>query len=139
MTKFYVCKHNASSSTILPNLTSKWAIKKAKILKFSPQELYEEIHVPITTIDKVLNDNSIKSIFLLKIDTEGSELDVIKGAQESLRLGIIQNIQLESHDNDLRESHKLEIFNILQSCNYVHKKSIKHFFGNFTEEIFAKK
>jgi FkbM family methyltransferase len=139
VTQFYVCKHNASSSTILPNINSKWESKKAKILGLSPQKLYEETQVPITTIDKVLNENSIKSIFLLKIDTEGSELGVIKGALESLRMGIIQNIQFESHDNDLRESHKLDIFNILQSYNYAHKKSIKHFFGNFTEEIFTKK
>ena len=139
MTQFYVCKHNATSSIILPNITSKWASKKAQILGLSPQKLYEETYVPTTTIDKVLNENSIKSIFLLKIDTEGSELGVIKGALESLRMGIIQNIQFESHDNDLRESHKLEIFNIFQSYNYAHKKSIKHFFGDCTEEIFTKK
>jgi hypothetical protein len=30
--KFYVCKHNASSSLILPNLSSDWLGRKAKIL-----------------------------------------------------------------------------------------------------------
>jgi FkbM family methyltransferase len=136
--QFYVCKHNASSSLILPYLESRWLRKKAKILGSSPKDLYEEIQIQLTTIDKVVNDNSIKSIFILKIDTEGSELDVIDGARESLRTGIIRNIQVESHDNDLRKSQKLEIFNLLASYNYVHKKSIKHFFGNFTEEIFSK-
>lgn len=85
-----------------------------------------------------MSENSIKSIFLLKIDVEGSELDVIEGARKSLRVGIIQNIQFENHDNDLRKSHKLEIFNLLSTHNYEHRKSIKHFFGSFTEEIFSK-
>jgi FkbM family methyltransferase len=137
--KFYICKHNASSSLILPDLDSKWLRLKAKILGSSPKNLYEEIEVEVTTIDKVVSDNSIKSIFILKIDTEGSELDVIDGARESLRSGIIRNIQMESHDNDLRDSHKRKISNLLDSYNYVHKKSIKHFFGTFTEEIFSKK
>ena len=94
--------------------------------------------IQLTTIDQVVNDNSIKSIFILKIDTEGSEIEVIEGARKSLRTGIVKNIQVESHDNDLRTSQKLELFELLASYNYVHKKSFKHFFGNFTEEIFSK-
>jgi FkbM family methyltransferase len=137
-TKFYTCKHNASSSLKLPNLESSWLRKKAKILGFSTKDLYEEIQVQLTTIDQVVNDNSIKSIFILKIDTEGTEIEVIEGARESLRTGIVKNIQVESHDNDLRTSQKLELFELLASYNYVHKKSFKHFFGNFTEEIFSK-
>lgn len=137
-TKFYVCKHNASSSLTLPHLESRWLRKKAKILGFSTKDLYEEIQVQLTTIDEVVNENAIKSIFILKIDTEGAELEVIKGARESLSMGIIKNIQIECHDNDLRTSQKLEIFELLVSYNYVHKKSMKHFFGNFTEEFFSK-
>ena len=137
-TKFYVCKHNASSSSILPNLDSKWLKLKAKILGSVPESLYTEIQVRLTTIDKVVSDNSVKSIFLLKIDTEGSELNVIEGALKSLKSGIIKNIQLESHSNDLRESNNIKLINTLASYNYVHKKSIKHFFGSFTEEIFTK-
>jgi len=137
-TKFYTCKHNASSSLTLPNLESSWLRKKAKILGFSTKDLYEEIQVQLTTIDQVVSDNSIKSIFILKIDTEGSELDVIDGARESLSRGVIKNIQVESHDTDLRISQKLEIFELLASYHYIHKKSTKHFFGNFTEEIFSK-
>ena len=71
VTQFYVCKHNASTSVILPNITSKWATKKAKILGVSPQKLYEETQVPITTIDKVLNENSIKSILSLRLIPRG--------------------------------------------------------------------
>ena len=66
--------------------------------------------MPVSTVDKVVAENKITNIFLLKIDTEGGELNVIKGAVEALRMGIIKNIQLESHNNDLRTNNKIEIF-----------------------------
>ena len=52
---------------------------------------------------------------MLKIDTEGGELNVIKGAVQALRMGIIKNIQLESHNNDLRTNNKIEIFQLLSN------------------------
>jgi hypothetical protein len=91
--------------------------------------------VALTTVDQVVKENSIKSFFLLKIDTEGAELDVIKGCLKSLRLGIIKNIQLESHSNDLRQDDTVEILSLLSK--YTHQKSIKHYFGSFTEEFFS--
>ena len=133
--KFYVCKHNASSSLILPDYSSNWLGVKAKVLGFDAKDLYNEIDVLVSTVDKVVAEKKITNIFLLKIDTEGGELNVIKGAVEALRMGIIKNIQLESHNNDLRTDNKIEIFQLLS--NYTHQKTIKHYFGSFTEEFFS--
>ena len=133
--KFYVCQHNASSSLILPYLSSDWLGRKAKILGLEAKKLYNEIEVSVSTIDQVVAENKINNIFLLKIDTEGGELNVIKGAVKTLRSGIIKNIQLESHNNDLRNNNKIEIFQLLS--NYTHQKTIKHYFGSFTEEFFS--
>jgi FkbM family methyltransferase len=133
--KFYVCKHNASSSLILPDYSSNWLGVKAKVLGFEAKDLYNEIDVLVSTVDKVIAENKITNIFLIKIDTEGGELNVIKGAVEALRMGIIKNIQLESHNNDLRTNNKIEIFQLLS--NYTHQKTIKHYFGSFTEEFFS--
>jgi FkbM family methyltransferase len=133
--KFYVCKHNASSSLILPDYSSNWLGVKAKVLGFEAKDLYNEINVLVSTVDKVVAENKITNIFLLKIDTEGGELNVIKGFVEALRMGIIKNIQLESHKNDLRTNNKIEIFQLLS--NYTHQKTIKHYFGSFTEEFFS--
>jgi len=52
-----------------------------------------EYNVNCTTVDKYCEDNDIKYIDMLKIDTEGNDLSVIKGARRMLdedRIGIVQ-------------------------------------------------
>jgi len=44
-----------------------------------------EISVPCTTVDGFLDENGIQSVDLLKIDVEGLEPEVIRGAQRCLR------------------------------------------------------
>lgn len=51
--------------------------------------------VSITTIDKFIKENAIKKIHLLKIDTEGNELNVLLGAKEAIDNNIIDVIQFE--------------------------------------------
>jgi FkbM family methyltransferase len=55
----------------------------------------ESILVPITTIDEILEKNGIKTIDLLKIDTEGFELEVIEGASKSIANNQLKLIYLE--------------------------------------------
>ncbi len=82
--------------------------------------MYVESQVVVTTVDQVVEENSTESMYLLKIDTEGAELDVIEGAFKSLQLGIIRNIQLEYHHSDLRRDDMKEIFSLLSG--YIHQK-----------------
>jgi FkbM family methyltransferase len=135
--EFFICGHTPSSSLILPNPKSNWYQFKSKILGLRSEELYRKIQIEITTLDKVISARSIKSVLLLKIDTEGSEFNILRGGSESLRSGVIRNIQLESQSNAFRENHQKEIFEFLEECGFVHKKSMKHFFGNFKEEFFS--
>lgn len=53
------------------------------------------IEFKMTTVDRFCKDKGIQGIDLLKIDTEGCELQVLKGASEMLTGGRIKVIQFE--------------------------------------------
>lgn len=55
----------------------------------------EKEEVKITTLDSFCEDNDIKKINFLKIDTEGYEFAVIQGAKNMLSSGAIDCIQFE--------------------------------------------
>lgn len=57
--------------------------------------------ISITTLDDVVPALDVARIDLLKIDTEGAELDVLRGAARTLPL--VERIVLEYHSHDLRE------------------------------------
>lgn len=55
----------------------------------------KKIEMPTKSLKTVINENGIKHISLLKIDTEGHELHVLKGLGEYLRSDFIDFIQFE--------------------------------------------
>ena len=52
--------------------------------------------VPMTTLDRLCADQSIGHINFLKIDTEGFDLEVLKGAKQMLKDGNIDLVQVEA-------------------------------------------
>lgn len=60
----------------------------------SPEQLQSET-VAVTTVDSICAQEGIPQIDLLKIDTEGHELDVLLGASGMVRGGAIAAIQFE--------------------------------------------
>ena len=51
--------------------------------------------VRVSTVDRFLGEQGIERVDLLKIDTEGFEMDVLKGAAQALREGRVRVIQFE--------------------------------------------
>lgn len=51
--------------------------------------------VQVLTVDNFVQKNGIKRIDLLKSDTQGFEMEVLRGADKSLQVGLIRNIYLE--------------------------------------------
>ncbi|MEX2617722.1 MAG: FkbM family methyltransferase [Alphaproteobacteria bacterium] len=62
--------------------------------EWSDYDKTEEID--ITTVDSMVDKLGIDSIALLKIDAEGHDFDVVKGAENSIRSGSINMIQVEA-------------------------------------------
>jgi FkbM family methyltransferase len=54
--------------------------------------------VDLVTIDDFVSANAIQKIHLLKIDTEGNELNVIRGARSSIAANLIDIIQFELNE-----------------------------------------
>lgn len=82
-----------------------------------PPEATEE--VALETIDRFCEQHGIQKIDFLKIDAEGHDVDVLEGARESLRRGIIQIVQFE-YGGTYIDSRRLlkDAFEIVAGLDY---------------------
>lgn len=64
----------------------------------------ETEEAPVTTIDQFAEENKIKTIDLLKIDTEGLDLEVLQGATRTISSGVVSLVIVEAgfHRGDNR-------------------------------------
>ncbi|NLR80990.1 FkbM family methyltransferase [Chitinophaga eiseniae] len=61
----------------------------------------EEISIDLTSIDEFAAANQVSKIALLKIDTEGHELQVLKGARRCIEKGMVDVIQMEFNEMNI--------------------------------------
>ena len=87
---------------------------------------YVEIEVKTQTIDNFCLQNKIDYIHILKLDTEGNEFNILKGAENLLSENKIKLIYTEicSIKKDY-DNKSLEIKNFLKKYNFEHIKSYK--------------
>jgi FkbM family methyltransferase len=135
----FISKFSESSTLISPNKSSRWYRMKHKILGLDESEATGKLTVDVKTIDSVVRDLGIEEIFILKIDVEGAELEVLQGGIGSLSRGKISYIQFEEHRNDLYPNNYIEIRELLLSCKFEELFCIKHSFGNFYEHFYSLK
>ncbi len=80
--------------------------------------------VPLLTVDEIWRDTGLKNVFLLSIDTEGFDLNVLNGANDTLKNTAC--IIIETRYNDVNEInailHKAG-FRLVKTtdCNYIWK------------------
>jgi Methyltransferase FkbM domain len=67
-------------------------------LETSPSEGGRRIKVPMISLDDVWNRLEKRPIWLLKVDTEGAEGDILESASKAA-LAAVQNAIVEYHDN----------------------------------------
>lgn len=80
---------------------------------------YEIKKINCITIDSMMNDLNLKTIDIIKIDTEGSELEILKGGEKTLKK-YYPPILLEFDDkNTIQFGYKRDsIIELLQSYGY---------------------
>ena len=82
----------------------------------------------------------ITNIDLLKIDTEGHELNVLKGVEKSLDKKIVKYILLEANLTKMYKNYNIEdIENFLQRKYYKIVKKFKFPLLNFEDRLYVRK
>lgn len=86
--------------------------------KFNSEKLHKET-INLITIDKYASEHNISKIDFLKIDVEGHETKVIKGATSLIEKGLVKCIQFEYNNNWAAAGFTLEdIFNYLSKNDF---------------------
>ena len=135
---FYHLKESSSSTLVKLNKSSNYYKKKNKILGIfdNSPNIQSEYILEIKTLFDFLNDHNISFIDLLKIDTEGYELQVIKGAKDKIKN--VKYIYFEHHFDDmLIKGYKFsDIHDYLLTNGFKKRFKIKMFFRKTFEYIY---
>jgi len=88
---------------IIPMESTNTGESSISSIKIINQKLSPKLLATTTTIDEVVIKHQIPEIKLIKIDVQGCELQVLKGALNTLKNKIVQNIYLEIHLKELQD------------------------------------
>lgn len=79
----------------IPELSSFLLLDNDRDNPFRNVKIKNKEIVDIKTIDLFVKENNINRIDLLKIDTQGYDLEVLQGAQDCFQKGLIDNVLVE--------------------------------------------
>ena len=121
--EFFLNKNRYTSSFLKPlkdNLNFYQSINGENMLLSDACSAEKTIEVQTYTLDYLLEENKIEKIDFISLDTQGSELDIIKGGINSLKKDIIA-VQLEVSLIDIYEngSSFFEINKFLNDNNFL--------------------
>jgi FkbM family methyltransferase len=85
--EFYLnTKIEASGSSLVKTVKdSKSYNLSRRLFSFSTKKLFKKIQVETMTLDKFVKKTKLTTIDVLKLDTEGNELNILKGAKNTLK------------------------------------------------------
>lgn len=86
------------------------------------QPSYESVPelVKVVTIDELVQEHNIDSIELLKSDTQGYELEVLRGAENCLKTGLIKHVLVEINFFEMyhQQANSSSIVSYLEQCGF---------------------
>ena len=116
-----------SSTSSFSHLDSNSLLLKFKNLILNEKDsIKSSIILKTSTIDSYVSGNDIDKIDLLKIDTEGHELEVLMGAKKTINENKVRYILIEIHSSKMYKNYskkKIEVF--LKKNNFILLKSFK--------------
>ena len=132
----------SSSSTMSKiNEDSKYFKKKFKFVNLfkKKENFYNEILVDVDTLDNYIELKKLKLIDLVKIDTEGSEFEILKGVINNLKK--IKLILFEHHYDDMiiKDYNFTDINRLLKQNNFIRIHKAKMPFRKTFEYVYINK
>ena len=128
----------SSSSTINKlNINSKYFKKKLKVLNIKDKDNFHyKVPIEIITLDYFIEKNKIEYIDLLKIDTEGYELNVLKGLSKHNKK--VKLVYLEHHYDDMIiKNYKFgDIHQLLKNNGFIMIQKSKMLFRKSFEYVY---
>jgi len=115
--KLYILGKRTGSSSMYKPSKKSFSLYNFKKKDFSLFDVSNEIDIECTTIKESLNKLGIKRLDFLKVDTQGSELEILKGLGEYLPLLMKIEVQVvPMYENTPNWS---ELLNHLYNLNYM--------------------
>lgn len=140
MQTLYINKHDLTSSLTQIDKNNKYLNLKAKLFGGTINDLIQKKYmISSYKLLDIIKNNKIRQIDLLKIDTEGHELQVLKGAGSFLKKNV-KYILIEIHNSDIFLNYNAKkIHNYLKKNKFVFKKSFKFPFTTWEDRIYQNK
>ena len=134
--ELFINKHDLTSSLTELNPNNKYLSIKSKLFGTNFAGMIEKKNIIQTNrLDKIIKDQSIKKIDLIKIDTEGHELEVLQGFEKKLKS--VKIIIIEFHKaNIYLNYHSKKIERILKKNHFELNKTIKFPFTTWEDRIY---
>jgi len=106
------------------------SLLKEKVSRRSIRKKYE---IDLITVDQFCRDSNISCIDILKIDVEGSEIDVLKGANEIMNTVKVLYIEVHSPFATANQIEK-----VLNKYNLVRNKTLERVQSNDHDLVFTR-
>ena len=136
----HVNKHDLTTSLTKINKKNKYLNLKAKLFGGSINEMIlSKNKINTVKLEKLIKQNKIKKIDLLKIDTEGHELQVLRGAGSSLK-NKVRFVLIEFHNSNIFLKYNAKkIHKHLTNNNFELKRTFSFPFTTWEDRIYQNK
>ena len=106
------------------------SLLKEKVSRRSIRKKYE---IDLISVDQFCEDSDVSSVDILKVDVEGSEIDVLKGAKDIMNS--VKVLYIEVHP-PFATANQIE--NILNQYNLVRDKTLERLQANDHDLVFTR-
>lgn len=132
-------EHDLTSSFSTFNKKNNYLKIKAILFGKSLKKMInKKVIVKTSTLDKMIKIKKIFKVDLVKIDTEGHELQVLKGMKRSLKK--ITHIIVEIHNDEIYQNYNpKKVHNFLIRNNYELKDKFRFPFTTWEDRIYTRK